>query len=307
MIVVKPAKSYLLMEEVFQYQNDGKPLAGRLKGAHLELMKAVLRLWQMEVGKYQQFGFKAGGKVLRSLRTNSKQLSKMTHRCVRTVRNHLNRLEALGWLKKTFHGSNASFELAINTDLLWLQDTNAKNAYNVAGFFENPLATLRQFLPDTLSRVTRQDTNKENELSGVVSDDEPATASATPPDEPTQQQRDTGTGYHPSSENPAGKQQATAPPQKSSAKKVPPPQCFPTLAAVVQELPEDQREQVARLVDTVLDHALVELDQFFPGYLVPAERERGRACLAEYFVYGNPQAWKAAALQFIERVDMAGD
>jgi hypothetical protein len=76
---------------------------------------------------------------------------------------------------------------------------------------------------------------------------------------------------------------------------------------VVQELPEDQREQVARLVNTVLDHALVELDQFFPGYLVPAERERGRACLAEYFVYGNPKVWKDAALQFMERVDMAGD
>lgn len=59
MIVVKPAKTYLLREEVFQYQSAGKPLASRLKGAHPELMKAILRLWQMEVGKHQQHGSRA--------------------------------------------------------------------------------------------------------------------------------------------------------------------------------------------------------------------------------------------------------
>jgi hypothetical protein len=87
------------MEEVFRYQNAGKPLKARLKAAHLKLMKAILRLWKMEVRKYQQHGHRAargGTKTLRTLRTNSKQLHKMTHRCLHTVRNQLNRLEAFG-------------------------------------------------------------------------------------------------------------------------------------------------------------------------------------------------------------------
>jgi hypothetical protein len=306
-IIVKPAKSYRFLEEAFRHQNAGKPPGNRLKSGHLEMMKVIIRLWQKETGKYQQQGYRATPRstnTLRTLRTNSKQLHKMTHRCVRTVRNLLNRLEAFGWLKKTFHGSNASFELAINLDLLYLQDTNAANAGNVAGKFDNPLPSLRQFLPHTLSRVTRQVTNKLNELGSLASDDEPATASAAPSPSAGGNQPEIEAGYHPSSEAPPRKKQATLPLQKSSAKKVPPPHRPETMEEVAAHLSERDRQRLPRHLDTVWRYAFSELAEWMPGYLVPSEVARGRVALAEFFVYGNPASWNAATEEFLHRIDL---
>ncbi|MEM6772886.1 MAG: hypothetical protein AAF597_20070, partial [Bacteroidota bacterium] len=216
MIVVHPYKSYVLMETVFDAQNDGKASRERLKGSHMEVMKALVRLLKKEIGNYQIFGRKAGpdGYHLRSLRTNSVQLAKMLKCSIRTVRNRLSRLQAAGWIKKIFHGSNAAFEIHVNTDLLHLQETTADHVNSVSGIFANPLPSMRQFLPHTPSRVPR-DTKEKNELSGLPAEPS-ATASAASP-AGTQQQPGTATGYHPSSENHASTGQDTNPP-KSSAK-----------------------------------------------------------------------------------------
>jgi hypothetical protein len=309
MIVIHPAKSYVLMETVFDKQNDGKPLGERLKGGHFELMKTMVNLLKKEIGNYQVFGRKAGpdGYNLRSLRTNCVQLAKMLKCSVRTIRNRLGRLAGFQWIKKVFHGSNAAFEIYINLDLLHLQETTACHSNSVATIFANPLPSMRQFLPDTLSRVPRQDTKEENEYSGLPSGtDAPTTASAAPAPNGTQQQLDTLTGYHPSSETPAGKQQDTSTPSKKvPAKKVSPPAKLPkTMKAATAHLSDKDRARLPRLLDTVWEHALGELDEWLPGYLVGSEVIKGKIGLAEFFAYSNPERWKDAATEFIARVDL---
>lgn len=304
MIIVHPAKSYILMETVLDNLKGSDAYQGpSLKEAHMNTMKVLVRLLKKEIGNYQIFGRKAGkeGYNLRSLRTNSVQLAKMLRCCVRTVRNRLNRLQAAGWLKKTFHGSNAAFEIEVNTDLLHLQETTAHHANSVAGIFANPCPPMRQFLPDTLSRVPR-DTKEKNELSGLPSD------GAIAPDADNQQQPGTDTGYHPSSEDRANSKQGTNPP-KSSAKKVPGRYVIPekrpdTVAEVLARL--DSREQVRlpRLLDTVWEYALHELEDWMPAYLAQSERDKGRAGLAEFFAATRPECWKDAATEYISRIDL---
>ncbi|MEM9928549.1 MAG: hypothetical protein AAF840_01895 [Bacteroidota bacterium] len=308
MIVVHPYKSYVLMETVFDAQNDGKASRERLKGSHMEVMKALVRLLKKEIGNYQIFGRKAGpdGYHLRSLRTNSVQLAKMLKCSIRTVRNRLSRLQAAGWIKKIFHGSNAAFEIHVNTDLLHLQETTADHVNSVSGIFANPLPSMRQFLPHTLSQVPR-DTNNNNELSGLPSEPSATTSAASPAD--TQQQTDTATGYHPSSENHASQGQGTNPP-KSSAKRVPvrrkpPPKRPETMEEAIAHLDSRDQVRLPRLIDTVWEYALAELDDWMPPYLAPSEVRKGRIGLAEFFAYGNPKRWKDAAVQFIARIDVA--
>jgi hypothetical protein len=214
------------METVFDKQNDGRPMGEKLKGSHIETMKLLVRLLRKEIGNFQVFGRKAGpdGYNLRSLRTNTVQLAKMMRCSERTIRNRLGRLATFQWIKKIFHGSNAAFEVYINLDLLHLQETTACHSNSVTTIFANPLASMRQFLPDTLSRVPSQDTKEENEYSGLPSGTDAATtASAAPAPNGTQQQQGTSTGYHPSSETPAGKEQVTGPSKKVPRKKVSPP------------------------------------------------------------------------------------
>ncbi|SER16590.1 hypothetical protein [Neolewinella agarilytica] len=321
MLVIHPAKSYILMEELFDQHNKSLSCGQRLKGAHLETMKVLVRLLKMETGHYQSCKRPGPqGDLIRSIRTNNVQLAKMLRRCERTVRNLIKRLSAAGFLKKIFHGSNASFEIQLNTDLLYLQETTARDAGNVVSIFRNPLpalrpqaAAMRQNLPDTLSpSVTRQGTNQLNELSGTASSDTNANAFA-PADADQQQpgteqatEPDTGTGYHPSSDNPATNPPDTLPSKKVPRKKVPAATRPDTMEELTSELTAPQRKQLDRLLDTVWDHAMSELDQFQPGYLTPDEEERGRIALAEFFVYGNPNTWKAAALEFVNRIDLVG-
>lgn len=295
------------MEECLAIYNAGKPLRERIRKQHFEAMQGLVRILQKEIGHYQLFGLKAGTSYrIRRLKTNRKQLAKWLKCCPKSAYNYLSRLEAAGWIKKTFHGSNASFAIEINTDLLFLQETTAAHSNNMVGIFENPLPHIRQTLPHTLSGVTSQDTNKYNELSGVAPADEPATASAAPPSCPTQQQRDTRAGCHPGSAAPSpSEQDTTAPAKKVAQKKVPPRKVPATVAQAVEGLPAPLVGKMRPLLDAVWNHALDQLDEFLPGYLIPAEVERGRAALAEFFVYSNPDCWKAAAHEFMRRIELA--
>ncbi|MEM9526644.1 MAG: hypothetical protein AAGA31_08555 [Bacteroidota bacterium] len=305
MIVLKPAKSYQLIEECLALYNDGKPLKDRIRKQHYEAMQALVRLLQKEITNYQLFGLRAGTKArIRRLKTNRKQLAKWLKCCEKTAYNYLQRLEVAGWIKKTFHGSNASFGIDINTDLLFLQETTAKHSKNVVGIFENPLPHIRQTLPHTLSGVTSQDTKEYKELSGLTPD------AASPADGVTQQQRDafqdTKAGCHPSSENAGTPPSATpAPAKKVARKKVPPRKAPTTVAQAVADLPPHLVGRLRPLMDAVWNHAMEELEEWLPGYLIPAEVERGRAALAEFFVYSNPKCWKAAATEFLKRIDLA--
>lgn len=69
-------------------------------------------------------------------------------------------------------------------------------------------------------------------------------------------------------------------------------------------LSELDRSRLPRLLDTVWEYAISELDDWMPPYLASSEVTKGRIGLAEFFVYGNPDCWKDAATQFISRIDL---
>lgn len=69
-------------------------------------------------------------------------------------------------------------------------------------------------------------------------------------------------------------------------------------------LSDRDRARLPRLLDTVWEYALAELEDWMPPYLAASEVKKGRIGLAEFFTYGNPERWKDAATQFITRIDL---
>ena len=310
MIVLRPAKSYKLLDECFELYNKGKRVGQRLRGTHYNAIQGLMRLLKKELEAYGSFGLKAGDdkKYLRRLKTNRKQLAKWFKCCEKTAYNRLQRLCDAGFIRKTFHGSNASFAIDINLDLLHLEDTEANTNDNVVDQFSNPLPHMRQSLPHTLSGIPGQVTKEYKELSGLPSADASAPASPETPPECTLdalRALDADTGCHPSSENHADVAAPTAPSKKVAPKKVPPTKAPKTVKAAIAPLSPSEQGRLLPLLHTVWAHALDQLQEFMPGYLVPAEIERGQAVLAEYFVYSNPLYWKAAAKEFMIRIDLA--
>ncbi|MEM9526657.1 MAG: hypothetical protein AAGA31_08625 [Bacteroidota bacterium] len=302
MITLHPLKSYRRLEAVMAVQNQGKTCAQALKAAHVETMKALIRLLKKEISNVQAFGGRGyRNDHLHNLRTNCRQLAKMLHRSERTIRNLLNRLTSFGWIKKIWHGSNASFEVVFNIDLLHIQDDELPHPFNVADRFANPLPPLpapRKNLPHTLPRVPR-DTNKQNNSKGLSAAADRGSSGAA-----TQQQRDTEAGYQPSSETQGKQPSKTGDTKVPAAKKVPPAALPQEMEDVLALVPAKDRVRLEQYVDQVYDYALGELDQFFPGWIAASVRRRGRVAMAEYYAYTHPKLWKEATLEFLDRVEL---
>jgi hypothetical protein len=306
-IELKLYKSYALSEDILDDYNRGKKLCKQLRGRHFESLKALLRMLKKELGKYQLVGVQGvTDRLLRPLKTNRKQLAKWLKCGEKTAYNYLKRLEAAGCIRKIFRGSNASFDIHVNTDFLWMQDPDRKDAENVAILLQNPLPHMRQSLPHTLSpSVTCLVTNEYKELSGLLPDDAPAASPADAPAVSTPKRQVTEPGYHPDSKVHAKPTPITSSPTKKVArKKVPPKKAPKTVNEVMAVLPPHLVGQARAHLDRVWSYAEEQLEEWYPGRIVPAEEQRGRAVLAEFFVYGNPNCWNAAAAQFLKRIDM---
>jgi hypothetical protein len=315
MLELQLTKSYKLIDLFVDQHNAGKKLCEQLRLPHYHGMKALVRLQKMTLASTQKLAIgDLSNNMLRPVRTHRKQLAKWFKCGEKSVYNYLKRMQAAGFIRKTFRGSNCRFTIDLNTDLLWLHDPTLTTSENVAVLLQNPLPHMRQSLPHTLPpSVTSQVTNEYNELSGLLPPDAPAATPAAPSDISTQQrsttEQDTRSGYHPRSENPASKQQDTpAPSKKVPAKKVspktPPTKAPKTVAEVVNLLPAHHIGRVRALVDQVWTYSEEQFEEWYPGYIVPAEVQRGKAVLAEFFVYTNPKFWNAAAAQFMKRIDM---
>ena len=135
----------------------------------------------------------------------------------------------------------------------------------------------------------------------------PEAAPATPgaaPSVANQKQPGTEPGYPPGSTNRATSTATPFPSKKVPRKKVPPAKAPLTLEAALDHVPEHLHGQIRARIDQVWNYAQEHFAEWYPGFIVPAEAERGRAALAEFFVYSSPGAWKAAAAQFVKRIDM---
>ncbi|MEM6771503.1 MAG: hypothetical protein AAF597_13050, partial [Bacteroidota bacterium] len=175
---------------------------------------------------------------------------------------------------------------------------------NVAVLLQNPLPHMRQSLPHTLSpSVTCQVTNEYNELGMAAPADAPAAPGASP-SVANHQQPGTEPGYPPGSTTHDAVDATLSPSKKVPRKKVPSPKAPLTLEAALDHVPEHLHGRIRARIDEVWSYAQEHFAEWYPGFIVPAEAERGRAALAEFFVYSAPGAWKAAAKQFVKRIDM---
>ena len=91
--------------------------AGPLRKTHVHTLQEIAKVYAAQLCKVRPFNF-AG---LPPLYTNNKQLAQRLHCSESTVYRHIQRLKyANAITEKVFHGSNSSYELHLNTDLLCL-------------------------------------------------------------------------------------------------------------------------------------------------------------------------------------------
>jgi hypothetical protein len=167
MIELKIAKSYHLLDMATDLWNTANPKYGqRMNGSHVQLMKQLLWLLKKQASNYQLVAPAVeDGYLMRPLRTNNKQLAKYLKCSERTVRNLRKRVKLAGWIAEVWHGSNASFEIHLNPDLLHLEETTTKSQKNFAPLFLYREG-LRKILPHTPTGISCQGIKKLNELSG---------------------------------------------------------------------------------------------------------------------------------------------
>lgn len=315
---IKLGKSKGLLDGFFDRYNKDKPLGEQLRGQHKNLSGILIYYFSKELRKAQAFGdgVKEGAE-LPALRTNNKQLGQKLGTCEKTVRNLRKRLEAAKIITQTvFHGSNSSYELTLSPAILHI---SLQNDYeNRVLYFSKAHATSDSFfdpqrknLPHTVSR-TLQDTIKLNKLEGVDFQQKPENQSIegkmdvdkllsgegnmpehveNQPLKPIQATPEPDSGYE------RCKTRQETPPQVAAL----PPKVAPeTIAEAVAHLPKNIQDKIKRHVDRLFSIAMINL--YEGRWLTVEEKEKGKARLAEYFAYSDPNRYSAGANEITGRI-----
>ncbi|MTB53911.1 hypothetical protein [Lewinella sp. W8] len=333
MIELKIAKSYKLLDLATDLWNGNNPQYGkRMNSNHIQLMKQLFWLLKKQASNYQLTAPAAtDGYLMRPLRVNNKQLAKYLKCSERTVRNLRKRLKLASWISEVFHGSNSSYEIHINPDLLHLEESTTGAKKNLAPIFLRRPG-MRKVLPHTPTGVPSQVTNKLNELSGGetplgLENQAPADAGAVEnPLKPVEKLQNGATptadapgtpgyktGYKPGRSDLASKPQnpeRVTPPKKVPRKKGSAAPAFPaTLPESMEEitghLNRRERQVLQRLVDTMWNTARREL--YAHDWLDERQQQIGKIALAEYLVYApfDRRRWKRGANEVIARIQLA--
>ncbi|MCB0654190.1 MAG: hypothetical protein KDC85_23115 [Saprospiraceae bacterium] len=315
---VRLGQSKALADGFFDRYNQDKPLGDRLRGQHKTLTGILVYYFSKEIRKAQAFGDGVReGASLPTLRTNNNQLARKLGTCEKTVRNLRKRLETARIILKTvFHGSNSSYELTLSPAILHIsKQGDSENrvlyfseAHAASDSFFDPK---RKNLPHTVTR-TVQDTIKLNKLEGVVFQQKPENQSIEGKKdvdklligkgelpktvenqqfEPVQATPEPDSGYEP-----CKTRQETAPRVAAHPPKVAPD----TVAEAVAHRPKPIREKIQRHVDRLFSIALINL--YDGRWLTDEEKEKGKARLAEYFAYSDPNRYTAGADEITGRI-----
>ncbi|MEM9929470.1 MAG: hypothetical protein AAF840_06610 [Bacteroidota bacterium] len=301
--------------EFTEKYNLGRPLGERLRQQHVHLIEHLLELYYLTIQKRRYHGEDVQlGDMLPSFRTNNVQLAKRMNCAERTVRNLRQRLKAAGIIEaETFHGSNSSYEIWLNPDILHLS-TKATQNDNAADYFQRPNGQpprlSLQSLPHTVTSKNLLDTKLLNKLSGALdppsADSQSVTATPTvenhenpveKPGEPVDKpqlvaDRVPETGYRTS----IRKNEDTSPPVAAA-----PPAIAPTtLDEVLAGLPTREANMLRRVVERMYGTAVNVL--YGEWWIAAAERERTLAALAEYLRYAPLANWKNGATEVMERM-----
>lgn len=333
MIELKLSKSYKLLDQATDLWNTANPKYGqRMNGSHLQLMKQFFWLLKKQASNYQLTAPSTeDGYLMRPLRTNNKQLAKYLKCSERTVRNLRKRIKLAGWIAEVWHGSNASFEIHLNPDLLYLEETTTKSRQNLAPIFLYREG-LRKILPHTPTGISCQGINKLNKLSGgetplgienqssrvsqavenPLSGVEKPQNGATPA-ESTQEITGNRTGNNPGRSDLTGNPQnfdQEIPPKKVPRKKgsaaIYDPTTLPeTMEEITGHLSQRERQVLRRLVDTMWNAA--RQDIYANDWLDERQVRIAKIALAEYLVYVpfDNRRWKRGANEVITRIGLA--
>jgi hypothetical protein len=332
MIELKIAKSYHLLDMATDLWNTANPKYGqRMNGSHVQLMKQLLWLLKKQASNYQLVAPAAeDGYLMRPLRTNNKQLAKYLKCSERTVRNLRKRVKLAGWIAEVWHGSNASFEIHLNPDLLHLEETTTKSQKNFAPLFLYREG-LRKILPHTPTGISCQGIKKLNELSGgetplglenqapveLITVENPISGVEKPengasPAEPTPEITGNRTGNNPGRSDLARKPQnpdLEIPPKKVPRKKGSAAPAFPatlpeSLEEITGHLSQRERQILHRLVDTMWNTARQRL--YADDWLDERQVKIAKIALAEYLVYApfDRRRWQRGTNEVITRIEL---
>ena len=112
---------------------------------------------------------------LPSLRTNNVQLAKLSHSSTRTVQRHIQKLMEAGVItRKVWHGSNASYELWINPDILLVMERispdEAKKAQDVKSAKEAVEAQKGHFEKEQTTKRLHTDAGNTRNTNNIIID-----------------------------------------------------------------------------------------------------------------------------------------
>ena len=120
-MILNYSSSFELLDDFVASYNTSQDSHGtRVRQAMVSTMKEILRIYGAFLRKACTISEIAPAN-LPTLRTNNVQLARRTHASGRTIKRHINRLINSGIItQKIGHGSNASYELCISPEILWI-------------------------------------------------------------------------------------------------------------------------------------------------------------------------------------------
>lgn len=303
-----------------------RPLGKMLRQQHVHLIEHLVELYYLEIKKARYHGQAPElGDTLPSFRTNNAQLAYRLNCSERTIRGLRKRLKAAGVIEaEHWHGTNSSYEIWLNPDLLHMT-TPETDHLNIASQFARPACSRPEFLqkkpagllsaqmktlPHTVSSKPLLVTTSLNKLSGADSQPAVENQAVTPPDgvekpqkagenagKPVDNQQMSNDGLHKTGYRTGMRNSGNNAPPVAAA----PPQKAPeTLAEVLAGLPERQALNLDRITQTLYRTAVTTL--YRDWWIADAEAERTRARLAEYLRYAPVEKWKAGATEVMERM-----
>lgn len=335
---IKWRKSKNMLEAYIDRYNAGKPLGEQLRSGHKKLAEYLLYLYERALAYEQAFGeVLTEGEKLPMLRTNNRQLCDELGCTDRTIINLRARLKAAGVIKREiFHGTNAQYEVELSAQVVHLQNKgNPNNAIHrfLPGFHPSQQCehgvlphtctlcmaktfrhTVSSTIPDTRELIKLSgahfqpgaDSQTVTPLLAVGDGEKPVENRENRVENPhrgneqvTKPELRTGyeTAAKPDKNSPPV---AAAPPAGELDTKQPPEFAPDTLAQALAGLSQAAADSIRRHLAVIWTCASLNL--YADKWISDEEAERGRARLAEYFLYAHPDGWTGGAAEILERI-----
>lgn len=128
MIVINYNTSFRALDEYIKsYNQTTQALSAQVRQSVAATAKELIRIYGISLLKANGIG-KVDPEDLPSLKTNNVQLSKLANSSCRTVQRHIKKLiEARIITKKIWHGTNTSYEVWINPNILLVKEKQSQN------------------------------------------------------------------------------------------------------------------------------------------------------------------------------------